>query len=372
MGAAGAGEVGPCGERAVPTHCRNLQQDVDETDVDCGGARCEACAADEACLNDEDCSTGTCASGTCQRLFELSYAGQNPDLETSSVRLDVAVSYLGSEPLLLRDLTVRYYFSRNSVTEPILPGGSSAQQPSGGDISSDTTWTVVRQLRGNGLTNDAYLEIAFTGGKVLSAGQSLSLNANLTAGGPEAAFNQGTHHSWDTTTTLHETQAISVHLAGRRVWGRGPEINEPLTCFYQGVNLDGPALTVGDDAWLTSPSSVLARYIENNVSLFPKTDGGREQMLRTGFQFQDDSFSYPVENGEYALVVYVWSAGGGETGTLLVGGEQRDRFRAQSFQGGGPWVGLGPYRVEVNDGMLTLGAMGTLRAGGFELRRLDP
>ena len=148
-------------------------------------------------------------------------------------------------------------------------------------------------------------------------------------------------------------------------------VSSRLVVTPLGVNLDGPALTVGDDAWLLSPSSVLARYINLSLVLYPETDSGRVDMLRAGFFFHDDSFSYPVENGSYALIAYAWSADGAETGTLSVQDEERDTFHATSFAGGGPWVPLGPYRLQVTDGKLKLAANGDLRIGGIELRLLD-
>ena len=137
------------------------------------------------------------------------------------------------------------------------------------------------------------------------------------------------------------------------------------------MNLDGAAFTMDGMPWLASPASVFARYIDDKIVLKPEVDKDREEMMRAGFFFHDDSFTYAVDDGEYALVAYAWSADGGETGTLVVQGEERDTFRAQSFAGGGPWVPLGPYRVSVTDGALKLAAKGDLRVGGIELRTLD-
>jgi hypothetical protein len=46
-------------------HCLNSEQDVDETDVDCGGLECEKCAKGKKCLVDEDCSSGKCYANKC-------------------------------------------------------------------------------------------------------------------------------------------------------------------------------------------------------------------------------------------------------------------------------------------------------------------
>lgn len=83
------------------------------------------------------------------------------------------------------------------------------------------------------------------------------------------------------------------------------------------------------------------------------------------------SFTQTVPNGSYSALVYVWSADAGDTGTLSLDDQERDRFHAQSFQGGSPWVALGPYRIDVTTGTLRLAAQGTLRVGGLELRLRD-
>jgi hypothetical protein len=364
-------EVGPCGERQYPLHCRNHAADAGETDVDCGGGGCPSCGADELCEQDSDCSISACEAGTCARSVAVRYHAQLPDLETTSFRARIEVSYLGATAMLLRDVVVRYYFSRNSVVEPLLPGVGGTQLPSGGDIASSTTINVVRQLRGDGITNDAYVEIGFTGGKVLSPGDTLDLVANVTIGNTSAMFNQGTHHSWDNQGALHESKKVSVHIKGQRVWGRGPEIDDPPTCFFEGLNLDGPVVEIDGEPWLGSPASLLARYTNSAVALFPATDAGRDEMLRSGFLLLDDSFTYPVTNGSYALLAYVWSADGSEDGALVIDGVEHDWFQATSHQGAGPWVALGPYRITVDDGGIEIGATGTLRAGGLELRLLD-
>jgi hypothetical protein len=57
-------------KQCVPSHCTNGQLDVDETDVDCGGAACVPCANDLHCNGPTDCWSGFCDTsggtpGTC-------------------------------------------------------------------------------------------------------------------------------------------------------------------------------------------------------------------------------------------------------------------------------------------------------------------
>lgn len=50
---------------AVVDLCKNGEKDGDETDVDCGGTKCEACGLDKGCLKDGDCESGACDGGVC-------------------------------------------------------------------------------------------------------------------------------------------------------------------------------------------------------------------------------------------------------------------------------------------------------------------
>lgn len=48
-------------------HCTNGVQDVDETDVDCGGPTCGACPANRGCRNGPDCVSKICMQGQCKQ-----------------------------------------------------------------------------------------------------------------------------------------------------------------------------------------------------------------------------------------------------------------------------------------------------------------
>lgn len=46
------------------TTCMNSQKDEDETDVDCGGPKCDPCVLGKTCKNDTDCQSGYCNGNT--------------------------------------------------------------------------------------------------------------------------------------------------------------------------------------------------------------------------------------------------------------------------------------------------------------------
>eukprot|EP01043_Picozoa_sp_COSAG02_P003812 COSAG02_NODE_96_length_37408_cov_9.762604_8_plen_3626_part_00 len=56
--------------------CSNSQQDGPETDVDCGGGRCNACEVDQSCLVNSDCRSSQCT--------DLDTTGNAPNLRCTS------------------------------------------------------------------------------------------------------------------------------------------------------------------------------------------------------------------------------------------------------------------------------------------------
>jgi hypothetical protein len=54
------GGIGYC----TPT-CRNTTRDGRETDLNCGGGSCNACAPSQMCAKNSDCARGYCSNGTC-------------------------------------------------------------------------------------------------------------------------------------------------------------------------------------------------------------------------------------------------------------------------------------------------------------------
>ncbi len=48
-----------------PVACANMIEDGCETDVDCGGRSCSACANFQQCLVGTDCQSGMCSNGIC-------------------------------------------------------------------------------------------------------------------------------------------------------------------------------------------------------------------------------------------------------------------------------------------------------------------
>ncbi len=53
-------------EAAAGPSCSNGVRDGDETDIDCGGGACPACANGRACVASRDCVSLVCTGGTCE------------------------------------------------------------------------------------------------------------------------------------------------------------------------------------------------------------------------------------------------------------------------------------------------------------------
>ncbi|MEO0324062.1 MAG: hypothetical protein AAF447_13965, partial [Myxococcota bacterium] len=78
-----------CGRDAVclPATCGNGALDAGESDVDCGGATCDGCLGGLACTVFSDCASETCAAGICEaqpgfiELIGHDYFSSNPDVD---------------------------------------------------------------------------------------------------------------------------------------------------------------------------------------------------------------------------------------------------------------------------------------------------
>jgi hypothetical protein len=58
--------TGYCVNSICADHCDSKRRESDETDVDCGGATCPACANEKACLKITDCESGVCKNNVCK------------------------------------------------------------------------------------------------------------------------------------------------------------------------------------------------------------------------------------------------------------------------------------------------------------------
>ncbi len=88
--------------------CSDALQNQDETDVDCGGDTCNACAEGKDCVLNRDCIKGTCKSGVCDATPDLS-----GDLKLSLVNVEHEENDQGKSRVDAITVTVDNEMERN-------------------------------------------------------------------------------------------------------------------------------------------------------------------------------------------------------------------------------------------------------------------
>lgn len=93
--------------------CRDKALSSSETDLDCGGPVCDACAVDRACDVNADCGSGLCTSGTCE---PWSRVGKG-DLEDYALDLEFAPD--GDLIVLGQSKSVPFYLGTTKL-DPVI------------------------------------------------------------------------------------------------------------------------------------------------------------------------------------------------------------------------------------------------------------
>jgi len=65
-------------QTAVPPEetCSDAKKNQDETDVDCGGIKCSACASGNVCTINADCISNICTAGKCTNTAPITLSGK--------------------------------------------------------------------------------------------------------------------------------------------------------------------------------------------------------------------------------------------------------------------------------------------------------
>lgn len=144
--------------------------------------------------------------------------------------------------------------------------------------------------------------------------------------------------------------------------------------LYRAINFNGSALNVDgvnfvseSDAGVTFPTSVL-RFTNTSTPLNPAVSANKTTMIRSSVWRGDTiqlNVEVPVPNNTYNVYVYSWEDTGATTYNL---GFEGQIVASQVNSGNaGVWKRLGPYKVTVNDGRLSLYQTG----GDFNLSGLE-
>jgi len=349
---------------------------------------CAPCSGNQACASNSDCLSAQCAATKiCVPLIGLTYESIELAALTTTPKFRLNISYLDTVSMSLRELTIRYYYNHNSVTEPIIGLDSQATVDPGGmnmqtDISKNVLTSVHRFPPGpkdaNGLVTDSYLEIAFNDPTTVTTGTKFVITQDLVAGSLDPRFDQNSHYSFMRATPGVVSQSITVYRGGQRLWGVEPPMALfPDCAFALGVNMNGPGLIVGgqsliaeSDAQLTFSGSMA--YSNPSAKVLPTTDTTGTSLLNTARTLSTaDSATWPVPNGKYWAYAWLTSTVSSDNGTLMIGASPADRFFGTLTTTVSPavarWGLIGPYQVAVASGSLTLTVDGSVHVAGVKL-----
>jgi hypothetical protein len=370
--------------RRYPAHCYDGKKSGDEVASDCGGG-CHGCT-NEACTADDDCLSGSCLvdAGACFAPLSIKYTSheQSPIVGNTtwsiSVLSDLAAS---SKGYAFKDLKVRYYFDRSGIVEPLLVRSTQSNLKLQNGQSrglAKTSWTIQRVEHLLDAVYDAFVEVSFDEAGQLYPGDQIDLYQQLSTGDAgRSTFDQRANYSFTEATDLPWLH-VTVFYKGRLVWGLEPPPANPRACFARGVNLNGPAVTVDSNPWQGASQAGVTTTgsgVSQATTPFPAVAGGIATMLNTVTRLPAGTeLNVPTANGTYLAYLYATSpsqASDAEASLLTVQGEEPDSsqaFRSQTVDAAQAWARLGPYRVEISSGKLTIAVTkGAINFAGLEL-----
>ena len=133
--------------------CESGAQDSGESDVDCGGGRCDSCADGRACEYARDCQSGVCSGGVCgtPRCDDHRMNGAESDVDCGGKCGPCA---LGQDCKTSQDCAVGLC---NEFAVCALPGCDLPVQAEPGDMRCEAAPQITvldAALRANGLARD--------------------------------------------------------------------------------------------------------------------------------------------------------------------------------------------------------------------------
>jgi hypothetical protein len=371
--------------RRLPDHCYDGETSGDEIEADCGG-ECQRCT-NEACTLGSECLSGKCTPNTedltsCYTPLTINLTMHELNSSVGTTAWSITLSNaepVGGKAFKFSDLRLRYYFARSGITEPILVRATQSNLTLlNGQARAlpQTSWTIERVESVPGGAYDAYVEVGFGDAGQLFPGDRIELYQQMLTGDPGAsAFDQRANYSF-TDQTDSTWLKVTVFDANKLVWGLEPRPVNPHACFARAVNLNGPALVIDGHAFESAMQAMIATTgtgVAQGGTPFPPVAGSFATMLQTATRLQTgNELNLPVDNGQYLAYVYATSPTNDAVASGFavqgVGPELGSKFRSQTTDGGQAWSRLGPFRVDVTDGKLTLEATsGSVSFTGIEL-----
>ncbi len=370
---------------SYPDHCFDGDTSGDELRPDCGGS-CQGCSTG-SCQAAAECLSGECtAGGLCDTPLTLTYKADelNPQVNSLAWRVRVTNTSANEQSFATKDLKVRYYFERDEVVEPMLIRSPQAIATiaGGGFELASTVWSVERVVAPEDADYTAYVEIALGPGRTLFPGDSVELYQQLTTGASSSLFDQRVNYSSANQAAgdYAPWPKVTVFLGEKLIWGQEPPAAISAACWFRGVNLHGPAVTIAGNLWQAASETMLTTTgssVAQEGTFNPAATGELASLLATAVRLEaGETLKLPVPNQTYLVYLYAVSLQAmPDLGTILVEGavpEPASRFKAQEVEGGRAWGRLGPYRAEVSDGELTVGVSeGAVSFAGIELHQLN-
>lgn len=368
-----------------PDHCYDGDQSGDETAPDCGGS-CQGCSY-EACAEHGDCLSGNCETITdggsaCHAPLMVSLTPQGVSRYVGSTNWKLNVR--NAEPadgqdFALKDLKLRYYLARSGIVDPLLVQStqSSLMLAAGGSrMLPLTSWSIERVEPLTDAQYDAYIEISFGDSVRLMPGDGVELFQQLSTGWSSSSnFDQFANYSFKDKA---DTEFVHVTLFYRDalVWGLEPRPANPRACFARAVNLNGDAVSIAGHAWQAAAAANLTTtgsQVTQSSALYPTASGDTATMLASSTRLgTGQNLELPVTDGTYLVYLHATSASSDGSASLfsLQGAEPESSagFRAQFVSNAGAWSKLGPFRVNVTTGKLSLAVTkGAMNFAGLEL-----
>ncbi len=367
-----------------PAHCFDHALADGETGVDCGGGQCSPCAGTEACVGNADCLSSTCTTGACVPVLGLQYTSIVGDAFVRSPKFVLTISYSDPSPTTLEELTIRYYFNHNGVTEPLIGLDSQATIDPGGmqmDVSAKVQSLVRRYPLGpasnaNGRKTDSYLEIGFTSPASVTNGTKLVITQDIVASSTDELFDQASHYSFINGSAANA--AITVYRDGKRVWGvEPPMVAFPECAFAGGVNLNGETVQVDGESITAEAEQQLtfaggSAYANSAAKALPAADAPTTTLLTTARTLSSSgSATWAVPNGKYWAYAWLTSAASADSGTLSIQDNLTDKFYGLQKSSGAGWGLVGPYLIDVSREQVALTATGIVHVAGLKLYRTE-
>lgn len=145
---------------------------------------------------------------------EVQYANGDPDPKNEAIKPFLMAVNTGTVDIALPDLTLRYWFTRDTESEQLIGFCDYAV------VSCDKvrlTFVPITPRPGA----DTYLEVGFRSGQldVENSTGSMQLRAHRSDYGP---FDETDDHSWASNTMFQQTVTVTAYLRGKLVWGTEP------------------------------------------------------------------------------------------------------------------------------------------------------